>query len=96
MDPAPIGSAEWSEIGSLLSNLWIVVLFTVFFATNILLGHNFIPSLVASHHLPRSLQKTRPLFYAVGIVSFALALYFLSQVVDAAGVLRSFWADYWI
>ena len=96
MDPAPIGSVEWSSIGSLLTNLWLVVLFIVIFATNMILGHNLIPSFVASRHIPGDWQKTRPAFYALALASFGVALYFLAKVVDAAGVLRLFWADYWI
>ena len=96
MDPAALGSPEWSEIGKLLTNLWLVVLFVVLFATNMLFGHNLIPSLVATRDIPDNLQKTRPVFYALALVCFALALFFLSQVVDDSGVIRRFWADYWI
>ena len=96
MDPATIGSLEWSEIGKLLTGLWIVVLFIVLFATNMLLAHNFIPSLVASGHLQNSLQKTRVVLYALALVCFGLAIFFLSGVVDSAGVLRDLFPDYWI
>lgn len=96
MDPAALGGTEWSEIGKLLSNLWVVVLFILLFATNMLFGHNFIPSLVATRDIPDSWQKSRPAFYALALVCFALALFFLSHVVDNSGVLRRFWADYWI
>ncbi len=93
MDPAAIGSPEWREIGKMLTNLWLVVLFIVLFATNMLLGHNSIPSLVASRHIPNTWQKTRPAFYAMAIASFGLAMFFLYRVVDFAGVLRDFWDD---
>ena len=96
MDPAPIGTAEWAEIGKLLTNLWLVVLFIVLFASNILLGHNMIPSLVASEHLPGSWQKSRPVFYLFALIFFGLALFFLVRVIDLAGVLEDFWPDYWI
>ena len=96
MDPAPINSIVWGELGSMLSSLWLVVIFIVLFATNMLLGHNLIPSLVASRHLPDKLQTTRPIFYVLALASFGVAMFFLSQVVDSAGVLRLFWADYWI
>lgn len=96
MNPVELGNAEWSDIGSLLTNLWIVVIFIVLFATNMLLGHNFIPSLVASQHIPRSFQKARPVFYVLAIVFFALAAFFLFQVIDQASVLGRFWEDYWI
>ncbi len=96
MDPAPISPASWSEIGKMLSTLWIVVVFIVLFAANWILGHNFIPSFVASEHIPRSWQKARVLFYGAAAVSFGLALFFFIRVVDFAGVLQDFWADYWI
>ena len=96
MDPGSLGSAEWSEIGKMLTSLWLVVMFIVLFVTNMLLGHNFIPSLVASGHIPDTWQKTRPPLYGLSIICFGLAIFFLSRVVDFAGVLRGFWADYWI
>ena len=96
MDPAAVGSSEWSEIGKMLTSLWAVVAFIILFATNMLVGHNFIPSLVASQHIPDTWQKTRPAFYALAIISFALAIFFVYRVVDLAGVLRDFWPDYWI
>ena len=96
MDPAPIGLAQWEEIGNLLTNLWIMVAFIVFFAANMILGHNLIPTLVASGHIERSWQKARIAFYTVAIISFVLAMVFLARTVDNSGVLRDFWENYWI
>ena len=96
MDPAPIGTSQWDEIGQMLSVLWIVVLFIVLAAANLLLGHNLVASLVASNHLGAGWQKVRPMLYTLGIACFGLALFFLSRVVDLSGVLRDFWASYWI
>ena len=96
MDPAPIGSASGSEIGKMLSTLWIVVVFIVLFAANIILGHNLIPSFVESEHIPRSWQKARILFYGAAIASLGVAVFFFSRVVGFGGVLENFWADYWI
>ena len=96
MDPASIGTPQWTEISSLLIDLWVVVLFVILVAANMLLGHNFIPSLVASGHLPEKVQKTRAAFYGLALIFFGLAIFFLARVVDRASVLRDFWADYWI
>ena len=96
MDPAALGPSEWSEISKLLINLWLVVLFVVIFATNMLLGHGFIPSLVASGDVPSTVQRVRPVFYAFAIASFCAAIYFLVQVIDYAGVLRRIYESYWI
>ena len=96
MDPAPLTTAEWSELGALLTNLWIVVAFVVLFAATMIVGHICIPSLVESRHIPDRWDRTRPIFYAVAILSFVLAMVFLARVVDYAGVLRQFWDVYWI
>ena len=96
MDPAPIDSIIWNEIGIMLSFLWLVVLFVVLFAANVIVGHNLIPSFAASGHIPDEMRRVRPVFYTLALVSLGLALFFLSEVVDSAGVLRLFWADYWI
>ena len=96
MDPAALSGSEWSGIGSLLSNLWIVVALVVFFGTNMMVGHILIPSLVASAHLPGGAQKVRPLFYAAAIASIAIAVAVLVQVIQDAEVLERFWSNYWI
>jgi hypothetical protein len=96
VDPAPLANPEWLDIGKLLSTLWGMVALVVFFATNILIGHIFIPSLVASGHLPEQAQKTRSAFYVLALASFGASLFLLSEVVDLAGVLRRIWEDFWI
>ena len=96
MDPEPLLNAQWSELGDLLTNLWIVVIFIISFAFNMLVANNWLPSLTDSRHIDLSLRKLRPGFYFLSIASFGCAMYFLSRVVDHAGVLRDFWPNYWI
>ena len=96
MEPAPLGALEWSELGSMLFALWMVVIFVVLFAANMIVGHNLLPSFIASRHVPESLQKVRLLFYAAAIACFAIAIYFLISTIQQADVLRRFWPDYWI
>ncbi|MDA0768785.1 MAG: hypothetical protein BZY79_00430 [SAR202 cluster bacterium Casp-Chloro-G4] len=96
MDPAALGPFEWSELGKLLVSLWMVVLFVVLMAANMIVGHNFLPSFVMSGHLPNYWQKARIAFYSFAIICFGLAMFFLYRVIDLAGILRNFWADYYI
>ena len=96
MDPAAIGYAEWADIGKLLTYLWIVVGLIVIFASNMIIGHVFIPSLVASHHLPSYVQRTRVLFYTAGAVALSLAIFFLVQVIGLSDVLSRFYDSYYI
>ena len=97
MDPTTLGPEIWANIGGILSTLWLVVLFVVLFAANMIIGHNLIPSFYATGHIPESFQKARPIFYALAIISFILVLVFLGQVVgDTNGTLRMFWENFWI
>lgn len=96
MDPLPIGPGEWSQLGAMLTTMWLVVLFVVLFAGSMLVGHNLIPSFVQSQHIPSVWQKARPIFYALAILFFAVAMFLLYRVIGLAGVLREFWPNYWI
>ena len=97
MDPEAIGLGTWSEIGRMLTNLWFVVLFVVFFAANLLVAHNVVPSFVASGHIPVSAKKAGVAFYVLAIISLGLALFFLVRVVGYTnGTLRLFWDNFWI
>ena len=96
MEPAPLGAAQWSELGSMLFAMWMVVIFIVLFAANMLVGHNLLPTFVASRHVPESFEKARLLFYAFAVICFAIAMYFLVSTIQQGVVLQSFWPDYWI
>ena len=96
IDPAVIGPESWRELGRLLQSLWWAVLFVVLFASNMILGHIMIPSFIMSGHISEGWRRARPPLYALAIISFVLAMFFLSRAVDYAGVLRNFWPDYWI
>ena len=97
MDPEAIGLGTWSEIGKTLTNLWLVVLFTILFAGNLLVAHNLVPSFVMSKHIPAYARKADVAFYLLAIVALALALFFLARVVGLAnGTLRLFWDNFWI
>jgi hypothetical protein len=96
LDPGAIGPESWSELGSLLRSLWLTVLFVVLFASNMLIGHNMLPSFIASGHVPSGWQKVRPVLYLGAIVSIGLAFFFVYRAIDSASVLRDFWPDYWI
>ena len=96
MDPASLGSSEWSEIGKMLTSIWLAVFFVVVFATNMLIGHNAVPSLIESKHISQKWQKIRLGLYAAAVASFLLAAFFLYRVIMFADVLNEFWPDYWI
>ncbi len=96
MDPNPIGPASWSDLGVMLRSLWLAVLFIVLFASNMILGHIMLPSFVTSGHVPAGLSKLRIPLYALAIICFVVAMFFISQAIIHARVLRDIWPDYWI
>ncbi len=96
MDPTGLTNPEWTEIGDLLTNLWMIVASVIFLSTNIIIGHIFIPSLVASSQMPESAQRARPVFYVLALIGFGVGLFLMFQVIDLAGVLDRIWDDYWI
>ena len=96
MDPSPVTSANWADLGHLLSTLWGMVALIVFFAANLLVGHVWLPSFINSGHIPANLAKVRPLFYLVAVASFAGAMVMLGFTAKHAGVVHEIFDRYWL
>lgn len=95
--PVAIGPESWSELGSLLTSLWLAVLFVVLFASNMILGHIMIPSFVMSGHIPAKFSRVRPVLYLLAIVCFLIAAFFIFRASGfAMDSLDRIWPDYWI
>ena len=97
MDPSYISTEYWAEIKVFTSNIGLFVLCIIIFAANMLVGHNAIPSLIASHHLPRSWNKLRPPIYVVAIVAFVAAIYFVFTAFSGGlDAIEHIYPNYWI
>ena len=97
IDPNYINSAIWADIKIFTQNMKFFVLFIIIFAANMLVGHNAIPSLVKSHHLPASVSKLRPPIYVVALISFVAAMYFvITDFVGGLEAIRAIYPDFWI
>ncbi|MBI50541.1 MAG: hypothetical protein CL781_04335 [Chloroflexi bacterium] len=97
MDPSYISTEYWAEIKIFTSNMGLFVLCIIIFAANMLVGHNMIPSLIASHHVPRTWNKLRPPIYAIAIIAFVAAIYFvITAFVGGLDAIRHIYPDYWI
>ena len=96
MDPVALTNSEWTELGNLLTNLWFELALISSFAGNMIVGHIAIPSLVASHHAPEVFEKTRPIFYVLAILSFAVAVFVMVVIIGQAEVIERIYDDYWI
>ena len=96
MDPSPLSAVEWTQINELVTSLWIMVALVVFMATNALVGAIFIPSLIASKQLPPISEKTRPIFYALSLLSFIVVVIFAVKALGQASVIGKIYETYWI
>lgn len=96
MDPATLSNAEWTGIANMLTNIWVMLLLIIFIGSVYLVAHIGIPSLVASHHLPRSVQRLRVPLYIVMFVGMALYAYFVVVTIGESSVLGDIFDTYWI
>ena len=97
IDPNYINSAIWADIKIFTQNIKFFDLFIIIFAANMLVGHNAIPSLVKSHHLPASVSKLRPPIYVVALISFVAAMYFvITAFAGGLEAIRAIYPDFWI
>ena len=97
IDPNYINSAIWADIKIFTQNIKFFVLFIIIFAANMLVGHNAIPSLVKSLHLPASVSKLRPPIYVVALISFVAAMYFvITAFAGGLEAIRAIYPDFWI
>jgi hypothetical protein len=97
IDPNYISSAIWRDIDVFTNNFRWFVLFIVIFAANMLVTHAAIPSLVKSYSIPQSFNKLRPPLYAIAVLFFAIAIYFVVRsFVGALNAIQAIYPDFWI
>ena len=96
MDPATLSNAEWTGIANMLTNLWVMLLLIIIIGSLYLVAHVGIPSMVASHHLPRSAQRLRLPLYALLIIGVALYAFFVGVAIIESSVLGDIFDTYWI
>ena len=96
MDPEFITTSHWAGISTTLRFLWLYWLFMIGFASNMLLAHAIIPSLISSGQLPEAIGRVRPMLYlgAAGILGIAI-IFFVFSVANA-DIIGEFWGRWWI
>tara|TARA_B110000263_G_scaffold80128_1_gene70067 strand:+ start:205 stop:507 length:303 start_codon:yes stop_codon:yes gene_type:complete len=97
IDPNTISSEAWTNISVFVTSIWFFVLSIFIFAANMVIGHNVIPSLVESHHIPRSWNKIRIPIYLITIIAFASAIFFVVRAFQGGyEAISLIYPDYWI
>lgn len=95
MDPQPLSTAEWAELGNALMFLWGALGFSILAGTSLLTAHALITSLVDTNTIPAGWSKIRPILYVTGIaavVGLVACLFLASQNL---GWLEVFYPRYW-
>jgi len=95
-DPVAIGSAEWSEIGKLLQNLWLYLVLIATFGIVILTAHAVIPSLISTRQVPQSANLLRFSLTVAGLGILVIAIILLIFTIEVARVIEIFYDRYWI
>ena len=95
-DPSFISDVSWAEIGNWLHALWIFFLLILVFGFSFLVAHAVIPSLVATGDLPQRFMKMRRLAYGLALVTFVVAMVFLSFAVADTELLGDVYDRWWI
>ncbi|MBI2872713.1 MAG: hypothetical protein HYY00_05950 [Chloroflexi bacterium] len=97
-DPQFITSADWNNLGRLLTMLWLFVAAVVGLAGSFLLAHAVIPSLLTTGELeewtPR-LQRLRPVLYAAAILFLVLAAVILAIATDLTHNVARIYDRWW-
>lgn len=96
MDPATLSNAEWTGLANMLTNFWFMLLLIVIIGSLYLVTHVCIPSLVASHHLPRRFERMRLPLYVVLFVCIGLYGYFFGAAIAESTVIGDIFDTYWI
>ena len=91
-----ITNAIWTDIGKLLTLLWVFVLLVIIFAANLLLGHILIPSLVATKHVTKSALRLRPALYGASVLAFMGVIVVIALIANLALTLENLFPKWFL
>ena len=90
-DPKALNSVDWHNIHLFLQWFWIYFPLIVTFAITMLIAYAFIPSAVATGHLPPSASRLKipltALAVLAGVAAIVILIFGINQTLDV----RNFW-----
>ena len=90
-DPKALTSVDWNNIHLFLQWFWIYFPLIVTFSVTMLTAYAFIPSAVATGHLPPSLAKLKMPLTAFALLIAAAAIVVLVLGINQTLDVRNFW-----
>ena len=94
MDPKPLTTAEWAEVGTALKFLWLALGFAVVAGPSLLTAHAIIPSVIDTKSVAAKWSKLRAPLYVIGIACFIgifASLFMASENVEFLERIYSRW-----
>jgi hypothetical protein len=94
MDPKPLTTAEWAEVGTALKFLWLALGFAVVAGPSLLTAHAIIPSLIDTKSIAAKWSKLRAPLYLLGgvcVVGIFGSLFMASENVEFIERVYSRW-----
>jgi hypothetical protein len=94
MDPKPLSTAEWAEVGMALKFLWLALGFALVAGPSLLTAHAIIPSVVDSKSVAAKWTKFRAPLYVLGlvcVVGIFASLFMASENVEFLERIYSRW-----
>ena len=95
MDPKPLSTAEWAEVGNALKFLWLALGFAVGAGPSLLTAHAIIPSVIDTKTVPAKWAKFRAPLYAVGVTSIIGILFALFMASQHTNFLLDMYSRWW-
>lgn len=94
MDPKPLTTAEWAEVGTALKFLWLALGFAVVAGPSLLTAHAIIPSVIDTKSIAAKWSKLRAPLYLLGgvcVVGIFGSLFMASENVEFIERVYSRW-----
>ena len=95
MDPKPLTTAEWAEVGMALKFLWLALGFALISGPSLLTAHAIIPSFVDTKTVPAKWSKMRAPLYVVGIICFIGIFASLFMASESTDFLHRIYSRWW-
>ena len=95
MDPKPLSTAEWAEVGNALKFLWLALGFAFVAGPSLLTAHAIIRSVIDTKAVPATWAEFRAPVYAVGVASIIGIFFALFMASQNTNFLHDMYSRWW-
>ena len=95
MDPKPLTTAEWAEVGNALKFLWLALGFAIIAGPSLATAHALIPSIVDTKTVSAKWSKLRAPLYVTGIICVIGIFFSLFMAAENTDFLHRTYSRWW-